>query len=71
MANPSKTRPWVVQMAAGDQWYDTDAHRDQETAEAMAEIARKRAPGTEWRVININQQEIASPPLPYRRRTAR
>jgi len=65
MANPSRTRPWVVQMQADGEWYDVEAHRDQETAEAMAKIARGRATDTDWRVAKatgyLSRRRIEAP----------
>ena len=52
MANPSKQRPWVVQMHVRkiQGWIDVDAYRDEAEAEMQAGLARIRAPEAEWRV---------------------
>lgn len=55
MANPSKNRPWKVEMRADtlDRWFTLSAYRDQDEAEAQAELARKRAPQTAFRVEKL------------------
>jgi hypothetical protein len=53
VANPSKQRPWVMQMYAADlhKWFDLGAYSDKDTAEAMAILADKRDPETPHRAI--------------------
>ena len=52
MANPSKRYPWIVQMFVPslDQWFDIDAYSEQLVAQVLIKLARRRAPGTEFRV---------------------
>jgi hypothetical protein len=56
MANPSKQRPYVLQMYVDrlGKWFHVDAFRDRDTAEAHAELARKRDPQTKWQVIHFS-----------------
>jgi hypothetical protein len=54
MAKPSKQRPYVMQMYSDTlgKWFNLDAFRDRDTAEAHAELARKRDPETKFQVIH-------------------
>jgi hypothetical protein len=53
MANASKRRPWAVEIKvpSSEQWFAMDAYADDETAQANAELMRKRSPEAEFRVV--------------------
>ena len=56
MAKPSKQRPWIVEIRPpgtpihSSTWYEMEAFRDAETAEANANLMRKRSPDAQFRV---------------------
>jgi hypothetical protein len=61
MANPSKSYRWIIQVLTSDakaegKWYDVDAYRQKDEAEAHAELCRKRVPKAEWRVIRWEEK---------------
>lgn len=63
MAKPSKQRPWIVEIRPPGtsvhtpEWFEMDAFRDAETAEANANLMRRRSPDAEFRVIHINRND--------------
>jgi len=55
MANPSKRKPWAVELKPPgmDKWYAIEAFGDEDTANAICEVDRKRDPKSEFRVRNV------------------
>ena len=53
MANPSKRKPWAVEMKAPTMglWFAMDAYSDEDAAQSNAELMRKRSPDAEFRVV--------------------
>ena len=54
MANPSKQRPWVVEMNppsafAHEAWYLMDAYRSEDEAKMQCALMQKRSPRADFR----------------------
>lgn len=51
MGNPTRSKPWSVEVRVTDKWHHLDAYVDEDTAMSNAGIMRRRAPKAEFRIV--------------------